>query len=258
VVTVPTAAQPGDWEPTPPAFLPMLTPWYGFVDPLAITAATAYDPGPPPAIGSKRYRHDFAEVRDYGSLVSTFRTPEQEQTARFIAEIPVGPMQAALRRLASEQAMSISDSARLFVAAEVSTADALMTVWYGKQHYHWWRPITAIRNADTDGDPRTAGVSDWTPLLTTPPYPEWPSGLCAVVGAVSTVGKRLNGGELDLHVVSLTQGERHYTDVVALRQDAVNARVWSGIHFRSADRASIGIGRDVAQYVLSHFFQRAD
>jgi hypothetical protein len=133
-----------------------------------------------------------------------------------------------------------------------------MAVWSAKHEYMWWRPITAIRKADTDGDPMTAGVADWTPLLTTPPYPEWPSGLCAVVGAVTTVGKRLNGGELDLHLVTPTQGERHYTDVLALRHDAVNARVWSGIHFRTSDRVSIQIGKDVAQYVLGHYFRPAD
>ncbi|HET6819186.1 MAG TPA: vanadium-dependent haloperoxidase [Candidatus Limnocylindria bacterium] len=258
VVTVPTATDPGDWEPTPPAMAPFLNPWYGHVDPLAITSPEAFDPGPPPQIGSKRYRKEFAETRDYGSLVSSFRTPEQEATAKFIAEAPLGPMQGGLRRLAMEQGMDISDSARLFAVTEVSLADALMAVWHAKHEYMWWRPITAIRNADSDGDSTTVGVSDWTPLLATPPYPEWPSGLNAVIGSVTTAAKRLNGGVFDLHLVTPTQGERHYTDVVALRQDGVNARVWSGIHFRTSDRVSIQIGRHVAEYVLEHYFRPAD
>jgi hypothetical protein len=257
-VVVPGASEPGDWEPTPPAFAPFLNPWYGHVTPMAIRSAAAFDPGPPAPIGSNRYLTEFREVRDYGSLTSSVRTAAQEQTARWFAESPLGPMQAALRRLATDQGLDISDSARLFAATEVSLADALMAVWYGKHKYMWWRPITAIRNADTDGDPRTTGVADWIPLLVTPPYPEWPSGLCAVVGAVSTVGTRLNDGVLDLHIVTPTQGERHYTDVQAFRRDAVDARVWSGIHFRGADRASILIGKNVAQYVLSHYFQPAD
>jgi hypothetical protein len=238
--------------------LPFLNPWYGHVDPLAIRSAAAFDPGAPPAIGSRRYRTEFAETRDYGSLTSAVRTAAQEQTARWFAEMPLGPTQAALRLLATDQGLNISDSARLFAASEMSLADALMAVWYVKHKYMWWRPITAIRNADTDGDPTTAGVSDWTPLLVTPPYPEWPSGLCAVIGAVSTVGTRLNGGELDLHIVTPTQGERHYTDVQAFRRDAVDARVWSGIHFRGSDQISIQIGKAVAQYVLSHYFRPTD
>jgi hypothetical protein len=257
-VTVPVATEPGDWMPTPPAMAPFLTPWYGYIDPLAVRSVAAFDPGPPPPIGSRRYLKQFREVRDYGAAVSAVRTPEQEQTARFFADTPVGPMQAALRRLATDEAMDISDSARLFAAAEVSTADALQAVWYAKHKYMWWRPITAIQMADADGDPRTASVPGWAPLITNPPYPEWPSGLCSVIGAVSTVAMRMNGGELDLHIVSPAAGERHYTDARTFRRDAVDARVWSGIHFRTSDRVSIQIGRDVAQKVLGSYFQPAD
>jgi hypothetical protein len=257
-VTVPVASEPGDWVPTPPAMAPFLTPWYGFIEPLAVPSVVAFDPGPPPAIGSDLYLKQFREVRDYGAAVSAVRTPEQEHTARFFAEAPVGGLQGGLRRFATEQALDISDSARLFAAAEVSIADALGAVWYAKHKYFWWRPITAIRNADTDGDPRTASVPDWTSLIAAPPYPEWPSGLTSVVGAVSAVAKQLNGGELDLHIATATQGERHYTDARTLRRDAVDARVWSGIHFRTADRISIQIGREVADYVLDHYFERND
>jgi hypothetical protein len=101
-------------------------------------------------------------------------------------------------------------------------------------------------------------VPDWNSFIPTPPYPDWPSGLCAVIGATLVVAKRANDGELDLHIVSPSQGERHYTDPRAFKQDAVNARVWSGIHFRTADRVSIHIGRNVAREVMENFFQRAD
>jgi hypothetical protein len=228
--------------------------WFSQVDTMAIHSAAAYDPGPPPPIGSRRYLKQFREVRDYGAAVGSLRTPEQTATALFFADTVVGPMQASLRRLATEQAMDISDSARLFAAVEVSTSDALAAVWYAKHKYMWWRPMTAIQKADTDGDPRTASVPGWTPLIANPAYPDWPSGLCAVIGAQSAVALRLNGGQLDLHIVSPTQGERHYTDARTFRRDAVDARVWSGIHFRTADRVSIGIGREVADEVLDHFF----
>jgi hypothetical protein len=254
VIPVPVATEPGDWEPTPPTMANFPSIWFSQVDTMAIHSAAAYDPGPPPPIGSRRYLKQFREVRDYGAAVGSLRTPEQTATALFFADTVVGPMQASLRRLATEQAMDISDSARLFAAVEVSTSDALAAVWYAKHKYMWWRPMTAIQKADTDGDPRTASVPGWTPLIANPAYPDWPSGLCAVIGAQSAVALRLNGGQLDLHIVSPTQGERHYTDARTFRRDAVDARVWSGIHFRTADRVSIGIGREVADEVLDHFF----
>jgi hypothetical protein len=259
VVTVPPASQPGDWRPTPPGFLPMLVPWYGHIDPLMIDSTSQFNPGPPPAIGSDTYRAEFAETRDYGAINSTVRTTEQTLTARFFSDTPLGPLQAALRDLAVRRALSISDSARMFAAVEMSIADATATVWNAKLGYHWWRPITAIREADTDGDPLTVGVPDWTPLLVTPPYPEWPSGLCAVVGAASTALTLLHeDGTVDLRIVSPSSGERHYLDKALLSQDAVDARVWSGIHFRTADEVSITIGTQVATYALEHYFAPTD
>jgi hypothetical protein len=255
-VDVPAASEPGDWELTP-GVSGFLNPWYGYIEPLAVADVTAFDPGPPPQIGSDLYREEFEEVRDYGALVSAVRTPAMTQTALFFAQTPIA-IQGAVRRFAMEQGLDISDSARLFVAFEFTLADALQAVWYAKHKYMWWRPITAIRRADTDGDPLTAGVPDWTSLLPAPPYPEWPSGLCSVIGAVSTVTSRFNGGALDLHIATPTAGERHYTDAATFHLDAVNARVWSGIHFRTADEESIDIGMEVGNYVLDHYFAPAN
>jgi hypothetical protein len=186
------------------------------------------------------------------------RTADQTLTARFFADTPVGPIQAALRDFATRHALDISDSARLFAAVETSVADSLAAVWWAKHKYMWWRPITAIREADTDGDSMTAGVPGWTPLITSPPYPEWPSGLCSVVGAVSTVVSRLNGGPMDLYITSPAAGPRYYADPHSFRSDAVDARVWSGLHFRTADQVSITIGTQVGNYALDHYFAPTD
>ena len=144
----------------------------------------------------------------------------------------------------------------MFAGVDLSLADAIGTVWHAKHTYGWWRPITAIREADTDGDPTTAGVPGWEPLIVTPPYPEWPSGLNVVMATASTAVQRLNGdGRLDLTITSAAAGQtRHYEDPAVIQQDAVNARVWSGIHFRGADEASRTIGIDVANWTLDHFF----
>jgi hypothetical protein len=114
--------------------------------------------------------------------------------------------------------------------------------------------ITAIREADTDGNPNTAGVPGWTPLLVTPPYPDWSSGLCGVIGATSGVLARLNAdSRVDLNLTSAAAGvTRHYDFAADIQQDAVDARVFSGIHFRTADEASIVIGTQVANWALDH------
>jgi hypothetical protein len=257
-VTVPDATEAGDWEPTPPGFIPFVTPWYGGVDPLLTNGATQFAPGPPPAINSDLYVTEFNEVRDYGRAEpDSLRTPEQTLIARFFAEIPVGPTQKALRDLVAARNLSISDAARMFAAVEMSGADALATVWHAKLQYMWWRPIQAIRLADDDGNPATASVANWTPLITTPPYPEWPSGLCSVMGSVTTVLDRLYGS-VDLTITSPTWGTRSYSDKATLDAEAVSARVWSGIHFRTADQASITIGTQVADFALDNYFAPAD
>ena len=172
-------------------------------------------------------------------------------------------MQAGLRDFATRHALDIDDSARMFAAADTAIADGAITVWNAKLQYLWWRPITAIQEAANDGNPATVGLSEgrvWASRITTPPYPDWPSGLCSVVGAVSTTLTRLNGnGTLDLKVTSPAAGEtRTFATKAQMTVEAVNARVWSGIHFRTADEVSIDIGTSVANYVLDHYFQPTD
>jgi hypothetical protein len=129
------------------------------------------------------------------------------------------------------------------------------TVWKNKLHYGWWRPITAIREANTDGNPATASVAGWEPLIATPPYPDWPSGLCSVIGVLSTTLSRPNAGPIDLNIASPAAGvTRHYNDSVVMQREAVDARVWSGIHFRTADEVSIRIGTQVANWTLDYYF----
>ena len=176
----------GVWRPTPPAMAPFFDPWLGQVDPLVLDSPSQFRPGPPPAISSALYVEEFNEVRDYGVNTGSLRTAAQTETALFFSDVGVVPLQAGLRDLAERRGLTISDSARLFAAVDLSMADAAIAVWDGKFHYGWWRPITAIREAETDGNPSTAGVPGWTPLIGTPPYPDWPSGLNGVIGAAST------------------------------------------------------------------------
>jgi len=258
-VTVPTGTAPGHWRPEPSTSL-FGSAWIGGVAPLAIESATQFAPGPPPAIDSETYQVEYDEVKDYGRVDSRVRTPAQTQTARFYSDAGIGPMQAALREFATRRGLNIVESARMFAAADMAIADGAITVWHAKLRYMWWRPITAIRNGDADGNDATLGDDTWTPLIGTPPYPDWPSGLCSVVGTVTTVLTRLNGdGSLDLNVTSAAAGEtRHFATKAEMAQEAIDGRIWSGIHFRTADAVSIASGTNVADYILDHYFQPTD
>lgn len=254
-VSVPVADGPGEWSPTPPATFAV--PWLGGVTPLVLNSYEQFDPGAPPAIGTALYRAELEEVRTYGSLTSTLRSEAQTLTARYFADVPFGPMEAALRDLAGRYALDISDSARLFAATNTAIADAIGTVWSDKLRTMWWRPIHAIRETFDDGDPLTVADPAWSPLINTPPYPDWPSGLCAVVSALSTSLVRATG-QVDLNLVSPSQGLRHWGSKAALDATAVDARVWSGIHFRTADAVSIGVGTNAANWTFDHYFAPAN
>ncbi len=258
-VTPPTGTTPGHWQPEPGAFS---TAWLGGVTPIAIQSAAQFAPGPPPPINSATYLAEFNEVRDYGGQnADTLRTADQTLTARFFSDAGIVPMQRGLQVYAAAHALDIDDSARMFAAVETAIADGAIAVWNAKLRYMWWRPVTAIRLADSDGNADTHSVPGWTPLINTPAYPDWPSGLCSVVGAVSSVLERLNGdGTLGLTITSAAAGNltRTYATKAQLAQDAVSARVWSGIHFRTADQVSIGTSTGVANYVLDHYFRPTD
>jgi hypothetical protein len=257
-ITFDTPVVPGVWRPTPTAFLPFLDPWLSHVTPFTLDSDSQFRPGPPPALGSALYDQEFNEVRDYGSnlpvgVPGQSRTQEQTDTGLYFSrDIGAGPYQAGLRDLAARHQLDISDSARMFAAVDLSLADTIFAVWDTKYLYGKWRPITAIREADTDGDPNTASVPGWTPLIPTPNYPDYVSGLSGVTGALSQSLARLN--LFDLIVTSPVGTTRHYTDPVQMRTDVVDARVWDGIHFRSADVAGAAIGVEVANWAVDHYF----
>lgn len=150
---VPPAA--GVWRPTPPAFAPFFDPWMAQVEPLLLDSPSQFRPGPPPALTSATYTEDFNEVKDVGSLTSTVRTPEQTATARFIALSVFQLVSSSMQDLAARYELDISDSARLFAAVDMSAADGLIASWDAKLEFGFWRPITAIQLADTDGNPET-------------------------------------------------------------------------------------------------------
>jgi hypothetical protein len=249
---------PGVWRPTPPGLLPMSAPWMGFVRPLLVRSATQFAPPPPPALTSARYTRDFNEVKALGSLTSTERTEAQTSTAQFFSGNALVQYNTALRDQVTVRDLGIVDAARMFAAIDMSLADAEISVWYAKYVDGFWRPITAINLADTDGNPATVADPTWVPLLTTPPYPEYPSGYNVVNSTVSHGLEdlfRTRHLQLTLISTAVPGVQRHYDSGRALRRDVVDARVWLGIHFRFADTASRDLGRRLTAWTLDHYFR---
>lgn len=257
------APAPGVWRPTPPALAPFSVPWLGYVKPLLVRSGTQFgDPGPPPALTSRRYTRDFDEVKALGSATSSTRTPAQTETATFYSGNAVVQTSAALRDQARLRHLDIVDAARMFAAVHASVADAVTSVWYSKHHYGFWRPITAIQLAADDGNPATSADPGWAPLLATPPYPDYVSGYNGVIASFTrALQETLGTRHLRLTLTSTAfpagdeRATRFYDTGGQVRREVIDARVWLGIHFRFADTAAARMGQQVARYALDHYFR---
>jgi hypothetical protein len=247
-IVYPSAPAPGVWRPTPPPLGPFVAPWVGFVRPLVLSSPTAFALHGPDALTSRRYTRDFEEVKAFGSAASTARTPDQTATARFFNDNVQVQYQAGFRDLATRHGLDIVQSARMFALLNVATADALISCWRAKFDFAFWRPITAIRLADTDGNPATTPDPSWTPLTGTPAYPDYPSGHACLTGATAGGLSALFGARhIDLNVSSaVTMTARHYESARALDDDTMNARIWLGLHFRRAMTDGNRLGHEVA------------
>lgn len=235
----------------------MLAAELGFVTPLLLESATQFPLPGPDAIESAPYAVDYEEVRLYGAREGSLRTPEQTDTALFFADNAVLQYNVGLRDQVSSRGLDIVQSARAFAMLGASTADALIAAWRAKYDYAYWRPITAIYLADTDGNPATEPDPDWLPLVDTPPYPEYVSGHAPFTGAASgTFGYLFGADSIDLNLSSTVTGtNRHYDTADALDTDTMNARIWLGLHFRKAMTDGNQLGHDVSDWASSQYFQ---
>jgi hypothetical protein len=257
--TPPNPPIPGVWIPTAPT--PPIGPYLGLMQPFSLDSAGQFRPHGPPALSSKKWAKEYNEVKEIGSSTSTTRTPEQTVAARFWAEPPVQQAHGALRKLVLDRQLDVRDAARFMAMVSVTYADALIACFDAKYHYAFWRPITAIRAGQTDGNDATVGDPTWSTLLAaTPNHPEYPSAHSCVTPAGGLVVARFLGTpEIDFTVPSLTGlGDRHYPRAKDLEYEVANARIWGGIHFRSAVEDGVEIGKKTAHQVLAHHFKRSN
>ena len=178
----------------------------------------------------------------------------------FFADAPAGYWNRSVQDLTATHQLDIGETARLFALLNIAMADAAIATWDTKVAWNFWRPVTAIRQGDQDGNRETAGDPEWTPLLNTPNYPDYTSGANNLSGAASTIVSRFFGGDqLAFTLTSVTiaapNNVRHYTRISDAAQDVVDARIYLGIHFRFADSVALRQGTHVASWVFTHFLR---
>jgi PAP2 superfamily len=250
---------PGVWRPVLPAFINDPNAWLKDLKPFLIDDPAQFRSNGPLALTSRRYTREFEEVKALGSLSSTERTADQTHAARYWAENPPATWSRIFRTLSAQQGLTLVENARLYAMLYMTAADALISVWDDKAHALFWRPITAIREAGGDGNPDTQPQDGWTPLIATPPYPEHPSGHTGLSGSIVKTLQQFFGtdeiGWTDTNNGGLTRSFSSFSQAI---EEIVDARVWSGIHFHTADEQGQRIGRRVAGYRQGRYFRPLD
>ena len=252
-------AKPGDWIPTPPAFHPALDPGWGKIRPFLLREGSQFRPGPPPALTSSQYTRDFNEMKEIGSLTSSTRTQDQTNLAQFWVSTAPQNWNPAARQVAIARGLTLSQNARLFALLNLAGADAFIACWDVKYTYNQWRPVTAIRAADTDSNPDTAADPTWTPLLATPPFPDYIAGHTTYAGTAKEVLEHILGKNPGV-VMKLTSATapgviETYTTFEDIADGVVDARVWGGIHWRTSSVRGERVGEEVGRYAARHFLR---
>ncbi|MFJ8948138.1 vanadium-dependent haloperoxidase [Streptomyces sp. NPDC102395] len=242
-------AAPGVWQPTPPAYAPAAQYGNLLAKPFLLRTQSQFRLAPPPALDSGRYAADLAEVRAYGAVDSAVRSPRQTETATFWLGSSLTLYTEPLRVALSRTHQGTAGQARLVALFHVALVDTQIATSDSKYAYERWRPVTAIRTGAIEPAP------DWTPLHTTPAHPDYPSGHNTYAGAAQTVLSALTGPRTAPFALTSPTAPgvtRTYTTWKQLSDENVDARVFSGIHTRSADEAGITLGTKVARYVLQN------
>jgi len=222
-----------------------------------MSSPSQFRPGPPPALGSDAWVRDYNEVKLLGAKSSIARTPRQTEIAQFW-EYSLPPIyHGVVHSVAAMPGRTAAMNARLFAAATVALDDALIAVFDAKYHYNFWRPVTAVRNADIDDNPATERDAAWTPLHDAPMHPEYPSAHAILAGAIGAVlDAELAGTRsyvLSTSSPSAKNATRRWTRVSDFVQEVSDARIYEGIHFRSAVEVSTTMGRQIGSLVVQEY-----
>jgi hypothetical protein len=246
---------PGLWRPTPPEFRTALLPQWPRISCFAMRSGSQFRPPDPPALTSTAYAAGYQEVKSLGGRQSTLRTPEQTEIARFWDDgggtvSPPGHWNRIAQTVSRQRGLTLGENARLFALLNIALADAGIVAWDCKYHFNFWRPIQAIREADTEPDPT------WTPLLTTPPFPSYTSGHSTFSAAAATTLAMYFGTD-EIAFTSTSESlpgvVRSFASFSAAAAEAGQSRIYGGIHYSFDNVAGLASGRAVGEYVCRNF-----
>jgi len=248
----------GQWRPTPPALASGAGPQFAYMLPWVIPSQTQFLAPGPPALNSAQYTADFNESKLMGRTNSAARTADQTLFSIFWNGNTAGFWNRTALQVAERYDLSLLEKAHLLALMNLAEADAIICCWQAKYTYVFWRPITAASLADFDGNPDTVADATWTPLLITPNHPEYPSGHSVASGASSAVLAAFFGDGTEFSVASeLTPGvTRYFSSFSGAELEIRDARVFGGIHYRTACVDGQVLGQQVAAYVLANTLQR--
>jgi hypothetical protein len=224
--------------------------------PWLMTNAAQFRPGPPPKLTSELWARDYNEVKTMGGKTSTRRTPEQTEMARFWEVTLPSVYHGLVRSVATVPGREITQNARLFAAVSQAADDAAIAVMDAKYQYNFWRPITAIRNGDIDGNDATEREASWTPFIDTPMHPEYPCAHCIVSSTIGTVlqGEIGSGPTAMLTTTSHLNGAtRTWTKIEDFIQEVANARIYDGVHYRNSTEVGTAMGRQIGRLAVSKY-----
>jgi hypothetical protein len=245
---------PGVYAPTAIPVVPQWTarkPWL-------MTGAADIRPGPPPALDSATWARDYNEVKAMGAKTGSTRTDEQTAVARFWEATLPSIYHGVVRSVAEQPGRGLEQNSRLLAAVAQGMDDALIAVFDAKYHYNFWRPITAIRNGDMDGNDATARDASWTPFIDTPMHPEYPCAHCIVSATVATI-LQADIGDAEVPALTTTsymvQGsKRNWKTMEDFIKEVSEARICDGVHYRTSTEVGVAMGRKVGALAALKFF----
>jgi len=229
--------------------------------PFAIANPAQFRPQPPVALSGDKWATDYIEIKDFGGRTSVKRSPRQTEDARFW--LAPGPViyYPVVRQVAAAKKLDPLDSARFMALIAVARSDAFVAVFDAKYHYDFWRPITAIRNGEMDGNPATEHDATWQPIDSTPLHPEYPCAHCIMAGSIASVVESVFGNADVVEVVLASPtapGVAHrWTNLWAMADEVSQARIWAGFHYRFSTQVGEEMGRKIGQYVVKNIMQPA-
>lgn len=253
---------PGVWVPTPPGFLAAAAPEAAHVQPFALNSPSQFRAEPPPALTSDTWARDYNEVKSLGSATGSTRTPEQTDIGRFWSDQPILQWNRAWRNISIMEGLSVEENARFFAMLATATADAIIACWDSKYAYNFWRPVTAIRAGDSDGNLATEPDVNWIAQVVTPNHPEYPAAHGCFSGSSTQTLKFFFGTDhfsftIDSQVAGLTKPVRSYNSFSQALDEVLDARVYGGMHYRNSTHKGAILGKQVSRFVTAHFFRPA-